>query len=67
MFAFLAGCKIRSMRPIFKTEMLIHQSKANIDETILFGKITCHLYLEIWKILAMGMFRNKDSIFHSGP
>ena len=36
----LAGCGIKSMRPIFKTEMLIYQSKANLDEKILFGNIT---------------------------
>ena len=28
------------MRPIFKTEMFIYQSKANLDENILFGNIT---------------------------
>ena len=39
-FTRLAGCVIKSMRPIFKTEMLIYQLKANLDERILFGKIT---------------------------
>ena len=38
-FRCLAGCGIKSMRPIFKTEMFIYQSKANLDEKILFGKI----------------------------
>ena len=34
---------------IFKTEMLIYQSKANLDENILFGKITHHLDLKVGK------------------
>ena len=42
MFTRLAGCEIKSMRPIFKTEILIYQSKANSDEKILLGKITKH-------------------------
>ena len=37
------------MRPIFKTEMLIFQSKANLDEKILSGKITHHKDPEIRK------------------
>ena len=32
----LAGCEIKRIRPIFKTEMLIFQSKTNLDEKILF-------------------------------
>ena len=56
------------MRLIFKNEMLIYQSKANLDDKILFGKITHHLEPEIWKILVKGMLRNEDSTkFHSGP
>ena len=39
-FTRLAGCEIKSMRPIFKTKLLIYQSKANLDEKILFGNIT---------------------------
>ena len=31
-FIRLMGSGIKSMRPIFKTEMLIYQSKANLDE-----------------------------------
>ena len=38
-FTRLVGSGIENMRPIFKIEMLIYQSKANIDEEILFGKI----------------------------
>ena len=63
----LAGCEIKSMRPIFKTEMLIYQSKANLDEKILFGKITHHLDPEIRKMLVNGKFGNEDSTFQSGP
>ena len=32
----LAGCEMKYMRPIFKTEILIYQSKAKIDEKCLF-------------------------------
>ena len=47
------------MRLIFKTEMLIYQSKANLDEKILFSKITHHSDPEIRKMLVNGMFGNK--------
>ena len=46
------------MKPIFKTEMSIYQLKANLDEKILFGKITHHLDPEIRKMLVNGKFRN---------
>ena len=39
-FTLLAGSGIKSMWPIFKAKMLIFPSKANLDEKILFGKIT---------------------------
>ena len=38
-FRLLEGCGIKSMRPIFKTKVIIYHSKANLDEKILFGKI----------------------------
>ena len=38
-FQSLAGYRIKSMFLIFKTKMLIYQSKANLDEEILFGKV----------------------------
>ena len=41
-FRRLEGCGIKSMRPIFKTEMLIYQSKANLYERILFDKTIYH-------------------------
>ena len=66
-FTRLAGSEIKSMRSIFKIEILIHQSKANLDEKILFGKITHHLDPEIGKMLVRGMHWNTDSTFHSGP
>ena len=37
MFTRLVGCGIKSLSPIFKTKMFICQSKANLDEKILFG------------------------------
>ena len=55
------------MRPISKTEMLIYHSKANLDEKILFGKITHFLDLEIRKIMVQCMFGNQDSKFYPGP
>ena len=55
------------MRPIFKTDMLIFQSKANLDEKILFGKITHHLDPAIRKMLVKSKFGNEKSTFHSGP
>ena len=50
------------MGPIFKTELLIYQSKANLDEKILFDRITHHLDLEIRKIPVSGLHGNR--IFH---
>ena len=38
-FRRLEGCGIKSMWPIFKTKKFIYQSKINLDEKILFGKI----------------------------
>ena len=51
------------MGPIFKTEFLIYQSKANLDEKILFDKITHHLDVEIRKMPARGLYGNR--IFHA--
>ena len=58
---------INSMQSIFKTEMLIYQSRANLDENILFGKITHHTNAEIGKMLVRSMFGNRILHFHSGP
>ena len=57
-FTPLVGSEIKSMLLIFKTEMLSYQSKANLDEETLFGKITHHLDPEIRKMLVKSMFRN---------
>ena len=61
-----AGWEIKSMRKIFKIEMLIYHSNANLDEKVLFGKITNHLDPDIRKMLVNGMLGNKDSTFHFG-
>ena len=48
------------MRSIFKTKILINQSKANVDEKSLFGKIT-HLYdPTIRKMTKRGLHRNRE-------
>ena len=60
------GCGIKSMRPIFKTEMFIYQSKVNFDEKILFGSIPHLTSPEMSKMLEKGMFGNHSSTFHSG-
>ena len=63
----LAGSEIKNMMPIIKTEMIIHQSIANLDEKILFGKIAHHLDPKIGnEVLVKGMFGNEYSTFHSG-
>ena len=56
-----------SMWLIFKTEMLIYQSKANLDGINLFRKITHRLDPEIRKMLVIDMFGNENSTFHCGP
>ena len=55
------------MRPIFKAEMLIYHSKANLDQKTLFVKFTHHLGPETRKMLVNGKFGNADSTFHAGP
>ena len=53
------------MRPIFKTKLLIYQSKVNLDEQILSANIPHLVDQEIWEMLVKSMFGNKDSTFHS--
>ena len=48
------------MRPIFKTEMLIYQSKANLDEKILFGKIANLYHPTIRKMPGRGLYGNQE-------
>ena len=47
---------MKSMRPIVRAETLICQSKASLDDKILFGKISHHLDREIRKMHVKGMF-----------
>ena len=54
------------MRPIFKIEMLICQSKANLHMKTLFDNIPHLVDPEIRKMLVKSMFGNKNSTFHSG-
>ena len=63
----LGRCDVKSMHLIFKTEMLIYQSRANSDVQILFGKITRLLDPEIRKLLVSGFVWNENSIFSLGP
>ena len=55
------------MWAIFKINMLTYQSKANVDEKILFGKIAHYLDPGIRKMLEGACFWIKNSTFHSGP
>ena len=66
MFTRLSSCEMKSMRPMFKNKMLIYQSKANLDEKILLGKITHHLHPEIRKMLVRRILGSKDSTFQFG-
>ena len=40
MFTYLAIYAMTTGRPIFKTEIIIYQSKVNLDKKNMFGKIT---------------------------
>ena len=66
-FTRFAGYGIKCEWPIFKTEMLIYQSTANLEEKILFGKTTYDLDPKVRKMLKNDKFGNEDSTFHSGP
>ena len=50
-----------------QNRMLIHQSKANLDEKISFSNIPHLIDPEIRKMLVIGIFGNNNSTFHSGP
>ena len=58
---------MKSLWPIFKTEMSIYQSKAKLDVKSLFCKFTLHLAPEIRKMHVRGLDGNEDSTFDSGP
>ena len=63
-FTHLAGYEIKSVRLIFKNEILIYQPKANVDDKILLDKFTHHLHPEIMNILRK-MFVWESRIPHS--
>ena len=49
---------------IFRIKLLIYPSKGDLDEKILFGKISYHLGPEIRKLLRFrGFYGKEDSIF----
>ena len=50
------------MRQIFKTKLLIYQSQTNLDEKILFGKITHLDDPTVRKMLVRGWYGNRE--FH---
>ena len=58
-FTRLEGCRIKCMRLTFETIMLIYQSKANLDEKILFGNIFHLVNSEIMEMLEKDLFGNK--------
>ena len=66
-FKRLVGYGIKSVWPLYITKILFFQSKAYLDEKILFGKISHHLDPEIRKLLVRRMFGNGTTIFHPGP
>ena len=66
-FTRLAGYGIISLLPIFKTDMLIYQSKANLHVKIFIRNISHLIDPEIRKILLKGVLGNKNSTFHSVP
>ena len=55
------------LKLILKSEKLIYQAKADLDEKIFFGIIIHHSDPENWEMLVKGVFGNDDSTFHSGP
>ena len=58
----LAGRGMKSKRLILKIEMLIYQSKAGLDERILFGKITHLLVHKVRKVLVSASYGNEISM-----
>ena len=63
--ACLTGCGMKSTQPIFKTEILIWQSNANLHVKILFGKITHLLDPVIRKMLIRCLHGPQHSMFDS--
>ena len=50
--------EVESKRSIIKNKILIYQSKANLDETILVDKINHHLDPEFRQILVKSILGN---------
>ena len=63
----LLDCGVKIIRPIFKTKMLIHQLKANLDVKILFGKITNISYPEIRNMLVRDLYGDEKLTFDLVP
>ena len=61
-FTRLMGCGIKIMQPIFKSKIRIYQSKAELDEKVLFGKITHLQDPTIRKMPIKSLYRNRK--FH---
>ena len=61
------ACGVKSTWPIFKTKILICQSKVNLDGKIFFGTMTHHVDPEIRKIMMSGLYEDEKSTFHSSP
>ena len=59
-FRRLEGCGIESMRPIFKTKMLIYHSNVNLDDKISFGKIKHLQDPTRIKMLVRGLYGNRE-------
>ena len=66
-FARLAVCEIKNMRLIFKTKMLMYQSKANLDEKNFFVKSHVVMTQQLEKCLEGVRMGIENSTFHSGP
>ena len=60
----LVGCEMKIRSPIFKTEMLICQSRVVFDVKTLSGKLT-HLLRK--ENAGKGLYGNESSMFDSGP
>ena len=56
-----------SMQLILKIEIIICQSKSNLDLKIFFGKIALLSDREIRKMVIRGFYGNENSTFQSGP
>ena len=58
---------MKNTKAIFKTEILIYKSKANLDVTNLIAKITHHSDIDIRKMLTRSSYGKENSKVDSGP